>query len=92
MKMLLLTSIAVLVLMTTANAQGLFSNPDTTCRSWGTVPGTNAYVQCRIYQDQQKRQRVRDIQRNLKELGETLSPRPSQAQVCFQTGMFTVCQ
>jgi hypothetical protein len=85
--------IAALALTTTAHAQ-LFSNADATCRSWGTAPGTAAYVQCRIYQDQRRRQRVQDIQRNLDRLGEAVSGRPAtpQAQVCFQSGMFTVCQ
>src|SRR5262249_45468114 len=89
----LATSAAVLAATTAAHAQ-LFSDADATCRSWGTTPGTNAYVQCRIYQDQRRRQRVRDVQQNLHDLGDTLSGRPTtpQAQVCFQTGMFTVCQ
>jgi hypothetical protein len=94
MKKSALIILAVLSLATPTHAQGLFSNPDAVCRSWGTKPGTDAYVQCRMYQDQRGRQRIRDIQRNLNDLARAVSPQPAtpQAQVCWQTGMFTVCQ
>jgi hypothetical protein len=88
MKKFLFASAAVLALAAPAHAQDV----DATCRSWGTSPGTNAYVQCRMYQDQRRRQRWHDVQRSLETLRDTYSTPRAQAQVCFQTGMFTVCQ
>jgi enamine deaminase RidA (YjgF/YER057c/UK114 family) len=57
--------LALALLASEAHAQSVFADHDAVCRSWGTTPGTEAYVQCRMYQTQRRDQKLRDAWRAL---------------------------
>ena len=53
--------IGLLLLVYVAKAQSVFADLDAVCRSWGTRPGTDAYVQCRMYQSERRRRQLQCI-------------------------------
>src|SRR4051794_32580991 len=80
-------ALALVCLSSTANA-GWFTDArdDKKCRSWGAVPGTELYIQCRVALEQQRQgdfQQRLDNARRMFEMGQRLVDPPS-AQVVQQ--------
>lgn len=46
-----IAALALLALTGCASQQQIAANDDATCQSYGAVPGSNAYIQCRMQRD-----------------------------------------
>lgn len=87
MKMFIQAGVAAAIIASTvapASAQGLLqrlrdrfdAKDDIYCRGLGVQPGDQAYVQCRLYLRQERKQRLSDIGDSFDELGRQFN-RPS---------------
>jgi hypothetical protein len=67
----------ILTLAACATAEQRAATDDKTCQSYGAKPGTDAYVQCRMFQQARRDQADSDLGDRLRAAGGALRDRPS---------------
>lgn len=83
---------AVLTLSACASPQQIAAIDDQTCQSMGATPGSDAYLQCRLIQQQRHDEQRRAVARSLSDAAKQMrDPPPSQSTHCtaVQQGIYT---